>query len=306
MSMMVSSQPNVARNTSAQRTQANDAPAPQKPKTVVDQVVDKTFLSANFTASTLTGGIGGIGGYAREVVPAALKTTASLYSNLWKAETVGPNLKIIGSLVAAPAMAAVAVLGLPVAAITGLYQGAQEVDSSKPRQFTIGPALREGFSEVKGALQEGTQSMQKSLAEFGAEKLEAGEKPIDIPIMKTGKTIAMAAAGAAIGGIAGLVSACVGTVRESVAGIGQAFGDENLNLPGKLVASAGAVLGGAVHGVSYGLATAVSITGRGIGETWDKDSMVQGGKMILNQAANSVSASFAPKATLLQERPTQA
>lgn len=297
----ITSTPRTVSPALAQRTSATNASAPQE-KTMVDRVVDKTFLGANYTASAFSGTVGGLGGYARSVVPSTLKAAAAIVPNLWKAETIGPNLKILGTVAALPAVAAGAVVGLPVSLVAGLYHGASEVDSSKPRQFTIGPALREGYGDVKGGWEKMTEGIQKGMTDFAAEKLGEGEKPLDIPIIKTGKALAMGVAGAAIGGVAGLVSACVGTIRESAAGIGQAFKDENLNLPGKVIASAGAVVGGVVHGLTYGVATTVSIAGKGMAETWKQDSMVGGGKAIAQQAGKSVAASFNPKGTLLQER----
>ena len=311
--MNVSTSPNVnlsrlpgriqAQDTPPQGTPPQDTPPPQGPSTMVDKIIDKTYLTANFTASTLSGGVAGLGAYARAAAPATLKSTASLYKNLWKAETIGPNLKILGSLVAAPLMLAGGVLGLPVSLIAGMYQGGDEVDSSKPRQFTIAQATKEGYGQTKAGWESVSKSAIEAFEEMGTEKLAEGEKPLDIPIIKSLKTLAIGATAAAVGGIAGVVSALVSTVRQVGAGIGNSFGDESLNLGGKLLGSAGAVLGGAVHGVTYGLTTALSVTGHGFAETWKKDSLVEGGQKVFNQAWNSLAASAAPRATLLQEKP---
>lgn len=277
-------------------------PPPEKP-TLVDTIIDKTYLTANFTASTLSGGVAGLGAFARSAAPATLKSTASLYKNLWKAETIGPNLKILGSLVAAPLMVAGAVVGLPVSLISGMYQGGDEVDSSQPRQFTIGAATKEGYTKTKEGWEKLSQGAIEAFEEMGTEKLEPGEKPLDIPIIKSVKTLAVGATAAAIGGIAGVVSALVSGLRESGAGIANSFMDESLGLGGKLVGGLGAVIGGAVHGVTYGVGTTLSITGRGFSKTWKEDSILEGGKDVLNQAWNSLAASAAPRTTLLQERP---
>lgn len=303
--MNVATLPNLSATRLPARIQSQDegTPPPQKPPTLVDKIIDKTYLSANFTASTLSGGVAGLGAYARAAAPATLKSTASLYKNLWKAETIGPNLKILGSVVAAPLMLAGGVIGLPVSLIAGMYQGGDEVDSSKPRQFTIGAAAREGYTKTKEGWESLSKSAIESFEEMGAEKLAEGEKPIDIPLIKTGKTLAVGAAALAIGGIAGVVSALLSTVRQVGGGIASSFTDESLNLGGKLVGSVSAVLGGAVHGAVYGLGTALSVTGHGLAETWKKDSLVEGSKKFLGQAWNSVAASAAPRSTLLQERP---
>lgn len=284
-------------------TPPGDGGEPPRSTTLVDKIIDKTYLTANFTASTLSGGVAGLGAYARSAAPSTLKATASLYKNLWKAETIGPNLKILGSVVAAPLMLAGGVLGLPVSLIAGMYQGGDEVESSKPRQFTIGSAAKEGYTKTKGGWESLTKSAIESFNDMGAEKLADGEKPVDIPIIKSVKTLAIGATAAAVGGIAGVVSMVVSAGRQIGAGVVDSLTDSSLNIGGKLLGTAGAVLGGAVHGVAYGLGTFASVTGQGFGETWKKDSVVQGGSRVFSQAWSSVAAAAAPQSTLLQERP---
>jgi len=293
--------PNTGMRIQSQQPDGNEPP--HLPTTLVDKIIDKTYLAANFTACTLSGGVAGLGAYARAAAPATLKATGSLYKNLWKAETIGPNLKILGSVVAAPLMVAGAVIGLPVSLIAGMYQGGDEVQSSKPRQFTIGAATAEGYTETKSGWESLSKSAIESFQEMGAEKLAEGEKPVDIPIIKSVKALAMGVTAAAVGGIAGVVSMVVSAGRQIGAGVLESLTDKSLNLGGKLLGSAGAVLGGAVHGLVYGAGTFVSVTGQGFSETWKKDSVVQGGTKVFGQAWNSVAASAAPQSTLLQERP---
>ncbi|MFN8610362.1 MAG: hypothetical protein U0931_22685 [Vulcanimicrobiota bacterium] len=304
MNVMTANTPkvNTGLRLQSQQPQPNGEP-PQRPNTLVDKIIDKTYLTANFTASTLSGGVAGLGAYARSAAPSTLKATASLYKNLWKAETIGPNLKILGSLVAAPAMVAGGVLGLPVSLLAGMYQGGDEVDSSKPRQFTIGAASKEGYTKTKAGWDSITKGAVEAFEEMGTEKLGEGERPIDIPIIKTAKTLAVGVTAAAVGGIAGAISLAVSTGRQIGAGVAESLTDSSLNFGGKLLGSAGAVLGGAVHGLSYGLGTFASVTGQGLSETWKKDSVVQGGSRVFSQAWSSVAASAAPQSTLLQERP---
>jgi len=293
--------PNTGMRIQSQQPDGNEPP--HLPTTLVDKIIDKTYLTANFTASTLSGGVAGLGAYARAAAPATLKATGSLYKNLWKAETIGPNLKILGSVVAAPLMVAGAVIGLPVSLIAGMYQGGDEVQSSKPRQFTIGAATTEGYTKTKEGWESLSKSAIESFQEMGAEKLAEGEKPVDIPIIKSVKALAMGVTAAAVGGIAGVVSMVVSAGRQIGAGVWESVSDQSLNVGGKLLGAAGAVLGGAVHGVVYGAGTFLNVTGQGFGETWKKDSVVQGGSKVFSQAWNSVAASAAPQSTLLQERP---
>ncbi|MBN9416683.1 hypothetical protein ABS71_00130 [bacterium SCN 62-11] len=307
MNVMNATTPKIAPRTGMRiQSQQPDGPGgqpPQLPTKLVDKIIDKTYLTANFTASTLSGGVAGLGAYARSAAPATLKATGSLYKNLWKAETIGPNLKIIGSVVAAPLMLAGAAIGLPVSLAVGMYQGGDEVQSSKPRQFTISAATREGYTQTKSGWESLTKSAIESFNDMGSEKLAAGEKPVDIPIIKSVKALAIGVTAAAVGGIAGAVTMVTSAGRQIGAGVVDSLTDSSLGLGGKLLGTAGAVLGGAVHGVSYGLGTFASVTGQGFGETWKKDSVVQGGSRVLSQAWNSVAASVAPEGTLLKEKP---
>ncbi len=287
----------------SQQPDGPDNQPPRLPSNLVDKIIDKTYLTANFTASTLSGGVAGLGAYARSAAPSTLKATGSLYKNLWKAETIGPNLKIIGSVAAAPLMLAGAVIGLPVSLVAGMYQGGDEVQANKPRQFTIGAAAQEGYTKTKGGWESLSKSAIESFTDMGNEKLAAGEKPVDIPIIKSVKALAIGVTAAAVGGIAGVVSMVVSAGRQIGAGVVDSLTDSSLGLGGKLLGTAGAVVGGAVHGVVYGAGTFASVTGQGFSETWKKDSVAQGGSKVFRQAWSSVAASAAPHSTLLQEKP---
>ncbi len=295
--MQISSQTPVY---TSRASEPNPAPAPEK--TMVEKIVDKTILSTNYLGSTLSGGIGGLGAYASTAVQGAVGTTATAVTNLWKAETIGPNLKILGTLVAAPVVAAGAVVALPVCAVAGMVHGARSVDSSQPRELTIGQAAVKGFEKTRSSFQDFVAETKQELKEMGSRKLEEGEKPFDIPLIKTAKTLAMGAAAAAVGGVTGMVCAVVGSVRQVASGLGRAIRDENLNLPGKMIAGTGAVIGGTIQGVAFGAGTAVSILGKGLSETWKQDSVVKGGQAVLAQAVASVKTAASPQSTLLQEQ----
>ncbi len=277
------------------------APPPPPDKTMVERIVDRTILSANYLGSGLSGAAGGLGGFASEAVQATVGTTASAITNLLKTETVGPNLKILGTLAAAPLVAASAAIALPICAVAGLVHGARTVDRTAPRELTIGQAAVNGFQKTRQSFQETVSGLRDDFRDLGARKLEPGEKPIDIPLIKTAKTLAMGVAAAAVGGVTGAVCAVIGTARQVATGVAQALRDETLNLPGKMIAGTGAVLGGTIQGVAFGTGSAVSILGRGLSETWKQDSMVKGTQAILAHAVSSVKTAAAPERTLLQE-----
>jgi hypothetical protein len=275
-------------------------PTPPEKPTLVDKIIDRTYLTANLTASTLSGGVASLGAYGRAAAPATLEGTASFYKNLWKAETIGPNLKVIGTVVAAPLALAGAAVGLPISLLNGLYQGGDEVDSSKPRQFTIGAATQEGYTSTKEGWEKLAKSAVESFEEMGNAKLAEGERPIDIPIIQSFKTLAVGATAVAVGGVAGVVSAVVAGLRESGAGIANVWGDESLGLGGKIIGSGSAVIGGAVHAAAYGVGTTLSVAGHGFATTWKKDSLTAGFEDVGRQAWNSVAAAAFPAGTLLR------
>lgn len=273
-------------------------------KSMVERIVDNTVLSANYLASGLSGGVAGTGAYGRSVVGASASTVASAYTNFLKAETIGPNLKIIGSLLLAPAVVLAAAVALPVSIGAGIYQGAKQVDSSKPREFTVGDAAVQGYQKTREGWQEATKSLKESLDDLGNEKLDPGEKPVDIPLIKTAKTLAVGVASVALGGVAGVMCAIVGTGRQIAGGVARAFTDENLNLPGRVLAAGGAVVGGVAQGVTYGAASALSVVGKGIAETWKEDSLAEGASAAFDRASRSVAAAASPGSLLQPQAPT--
>ncbi len=166
-----------------------------------------------------------LGNYASgAVVGVATETTAALVQaprlafeiveNLWQAETIGPNLKILGTLAALPAAA----LSVPAAALYGLASGmgavraehrlhetplTPDASSAVARKFTARPEPGEARTM--------TGTMVNSLEEFGARKLSEGEKPHDVPILSP--------VFAAVGGVlSGAISGTVGLVSGLVAG----------------------------------------------------------------------------------------
>jgi len=210
-------------------------------------------------------------------------------------------LKAIGMLAAAPMLLCGAALALPISLVAGICHGAAQVDSSKPRDFTVGAAGVAGFSRTRKDLQDAEKGLREGLDEMGTKKLAPGEKPYDIPLMKTAKTLAIGAASAAVGGATGVVCALLSMGRQIGAGVAHAAADPTLHLPGKVLAGAGAVLGGVAQGASYGLAGAFNVLGRGVADTWKKDSLVEGGESALRRAADLVKAAVAPEATLTHE-----
>jgi hypothetical protein len=287
-------------NQTPQQPPEQTKPEPPKSDTMVEKIVDNTYLSANYAASGLSGAFSGVGAWTTTGVPQTLKSTGSILKNVWKTEKIGPTLKTLALVSAAPLMAVGGALALPVSLLAGVWQGAGEVDNDIPRQFTVSQAAKEAYTEVKGGLNSVGEGIQEEMQELGEYKLKPGEKPIDIPLIKAGKTLIMGAIGAAVGGIAGAVSAIAATATEGAKGIASAFTDSNLNIGEKVVAAGASVLSAPLHGAMYGLRTGLATVGNTIGKTWDKDSVVEGAKSIINDAKVGVAASVAPHAVLTQ------
>jgi hypothetical protein len=287
-------------NQAPQQPPQETKPEPPKSDTMVEKIVDNTYLSANYAASGLSGAASGVGAWGTTGVPQTLKSTASIIKNVYKTEKIGPTLKTLALVSAVPVMAVGGAIALPVSLLAGVWQGAGEVDSSVPRQFTVGQAAGEAYKEVKEGLNSVGNGIQEEMKELGEYKLKPGEKVIDIPLIKAGKTLIMGAIGAAVGGIAGAVSAIAATATEGAKGIAGAFTDSNLNIGEKVLAAGASVISAPLHGAMYGLRTGLATVGNTIGKTWDKDSVVEGAKSIIADAKTGVAASIAPRTVLTQ------
>ncbi|MCA9779019.1 MAG: hypothetical protein KC800_19960, partial [Candidatus Eremiobacteraeota bacterium] len=113
------------------------ARAPEKTITekIVDATVDKTLAGTDRVASSLAGLGTGVASYVTSL-PGAVANGARSVANLYQAETIGPNIKVVAAL-ASPVLAGLAVaggaLGLVVSAGAGAVVGLTAHDKEKPR-----------------------------------------------------------------------------------------------------------------------------------------------------------------------------
>ena len=188
---------------------------PQNPPTIREFKPDVHGVADVYNSSRW------IGNYASgAVVNAATEEVSSIaqspklewkiVSNLWKAETLGPNIKTIGTLASLPATA----LSLVAAPVVGAVLGITRVASAS-YNLDNGPLEKDASTavarEITGTTNGGhpenlTGSLIKQLDELGTRKLEPGQKPFDVPLLSPAFAVVGGALSGAIGGTVGLVA----------------------------------------------------------------------------------------------------
>ncbi len=167
----------------------------------------------NYTSAALTGA-------AIETVDATVKSlplAGSIVKNLWKAETIGPNLKVLGTLAALPG----AGLSIVAAPFAGAGKGASAARKSmRADSEPLTKDTSNQVTELRFPKGEPSQSMSskfmRELNEFGNKKLEDGEKPFDVPILSP---IFSLAGGVVSGVISGVAGAVVGLTAGTLTGV---------------------------------------------------------------------------------------
>ncbi len=275
-------------------------------KDMIDRIVDRTYLGANYAGSVAGGGLAGGAAWVVQGPKETVKNAGSMMAGIWKTEKLGPTLKTLGIAASIPVTLAGGLIAAPVSLIGGMFRGGGQVDHSQPRQFTIDVATTHSYNKTSDSLKNISKDFRAEMKELGEYKLAEGEKPIDIPLFKTAKTLAVGAVAGVIGGAAGLVSAVGAFATEAGKGVANAFTDKDLHVGKKLFAATTSVAGAAVHGTSYGVRTGLATFGNAISTTWDKDSLFQGLGSIGSDVKNGVAASVAPRSVLLEEKPANA
>lgn len=212
-----------ATHTNRVSTPQTKAPAKEyRPKDEQEHITDRYNVSRT-TANIISGAM--VRG-ATETASSVLQSpvlAAEIVENLWQAETIGPNLKILGTLAALPAAA----LSIPVApfygAVVGGIAGAEARKESGLRQdanTNVASSLFINKTDEHSETGSMSGKLIQSLEKLGAEKLEVGEKPFDIPLLTplfsvTGGLVSGAISGV-VGLVAGLVAGAVTTGKEMV------------------------------------------------------------------------------------------
>lgn len=172
-----------------------------------DHVADRFDDSRDFgnAAAGLVTGAALEGGIAALRSP---RLSWEIAESLWQAETLGPNIKLLGTLAAVPAAA----LNIVAAPLYGAFKGASQALQAGREVKDVLPkdAAAEYTNTRFNGDKEDTQSLtgrwMESLEELGSKKLEAGEKKFDIPVLSPVFSIIGGVVSGGISGVVGLVA----------------------------------------------------------------------------------------------------
>ena len=263
--MNITSLPNRNQPTILKNNPNNNQPDGPKPpqndttsvtQKIVDATVDKTLAGTDRVSGMLAGMATSTVGYLGKL-PSVAAHGAKSVLNLIQAETIGPNIKVVAGLLSpliAGAAVAAAGVGLVGSVISGAARGFSAHEADKPRDFTIGKAVDNSWTKVRGTMDNLSNDMVTGSAEVKAKKLAEGEDPWDIPLPpfgRTAKTIAATVAGVIIGGVGGIATAIAVTGKEAWNGVKQ------LSLAGLGTVVASPVTG-ILHGASKVFTTPVA------------------------------------------------
>lgn len=187
-----------------------NAPKEYEIKQDMYDVADRYDDSRDF-ANAVTGfAVGAVTGAIDGVVK-AIPVAYEIAENVIQAETIGPNLKVLGTL-AAPIGGALSAVASPVvqAFRDARAMGKGGYDPNSPLSVNGS----NGYADTKfsGKNPSFSSGIMESLEEFGAEKLGEGEKPYDVPILSPIFSL--------VGGVvSGTISAATGLVGGLAAGL---------------------------------------------------------------------------------------
>ena len=162
--------------------------APEK-RTVLDYSYEQqanTFNKSREVGNKVSSALIGVTGHVTGNVGLIPATVGETYKNLWKAETIGPYAKAVGSIVA--------LAGIPMVAggalVAAPFRGVAEAFKSE-RDGEYSPLTKDSTASVAKRItseEDGPDTLLgkaiTNMREFGDKKLEPGEEPWDIPVNK--------------------------------------------------------------------------------------------------------------------------
>lgn len=163
----------------------NEPPKPPSLKEEFESHAD-VYNGSRSIGNKVSGVLTGVSGHLVGNVAQMPAMVGSTYKNLWKAETIGPYAKTVGSIVALagiPMVAAGALIATPFMGVAEAFQqnGRSYNDILTPdTTASIAQRLTDGKEEPATLVGKAIQNME----EFGNKKLAPGEEPWDIPLDK--------------------------------------------------------------------------------------------------------------------------
>lgn len=142
-------------------------------------VYNASRKAGNAVSGVVTGIAGHVGGNLGLLLP----TVGETYRNLWRAETIGPYAKFVGSIVALagiPMVAAGALLASPFQGIAEAFKGEATYPLIEDSSVDIAHRLTGNAERPATLLGKAIENMR----EFGDKKLAPGQQPWDIPVNK--------------------------------------------------------------------------------------------------------------------------
>lgn len=176
-------------------------------KSDVNHIADRYESSREFG----NGVAGLVTGAATETLVGAVRSPRlawEIAENLWQAETLGPNVKLLGTLAALPGAA----LNIAVSPFYGGFKGARLAGRAGRETEDVLP--KDAAPEYTDKRFNGDKEDAKSLTarwiddleELGSRKLEPGEKKFDIPILTPAFSVIGGVVSGGISGVVGLVA----------------------------------------------------------------------------------------------------
>lgn len=257
-----------------------------------DGVVDTVLSKLNHASDGIAGAVAGTAGWVTTGIPQTARVATSLTKNVIKSEQWGPLLKLVGLPIGLAATAIGGALHLPIALAMGYQDGVDAARATSWGDPTVGKAAQSAYQHRTENLKDIGDRIVGGLNEFGDIKLAPGEKPVELPLIRTAKTLLMGVAGTTIGGVAGAVTALTATASSAIDRIGKTLGDSRVSVPKKIILSAGDLAMATVDGVKHGLRTGATVAGNATSKTWTNDSVTEGASSIYKDVKKRVADSI--------------
>ncbi len=202
-----------------------DAPKEYEVKQDLYDVADR-YSDSRDIANGVTGmAVGAFTGAVDGIIKAPF-VAYEIAENLIQAETIGPNLKVLGTI-AAPIGGALSAIASPVVQAfkdaRAMGKAGENYDAPLSTNGSNGYAAKK-FSDESPSFSSG---IMQDLEEFGGKKLEEGENPYDVPILSPVFSVVGGVVSGAISGVCGLVGGlAAGMLTTGKELAGAAFGSD--------------------------------------------------------------------------------